>query len=149
MPCARCNAPLTGSEHVRMSRSRLARCAASLLLIIASLGFSLASPALAAEQHQGGAVSVFWKMQGPGNNLWNIDQLMWMEQKGYKEYWAMQFPLVGTNDAGYMGLQTVATRPDGSVGQMAIFSLWNASGSRNANGKCAPFDGEGNGLSCR
>jgi hypothetical protein len=74
---------------------------------------------------------------------------MWMEQKGYKEYWAMQFPLTGTNDAGYMGLQTVATRPDGSVGQMAIFSLWNASGSRNANGKCAPFDGEGNGLSCR
>jgi len=73
---------------------------------------------------------------------------MWIEKKAKYTYWAMQFPLSGTPDNnGYMGLQTNATRPNGTVGDMAIFSLWNADKARNGN--CSAFDGEGNGLSCR
>jgi len=137
------------ARRPRVTRIRLGGLARSLLsigVVISALVVGQ-QPALAA-QHQGGAVHVYWTLPASSwGNLWNIDQVMWVEQKATKTYWAMQFGLAGTADSGYMGLQTGATRPDGTVGEMAIFSLWNADKTRG--GVCAAFSGEGNGLSCR
>jgi hypothetical protein len=94
-------------------------------------------------------VDVYWKTEGPGNNLTNIDQVMSVETKARASYWSMYFSYADAPDGGYLGLQTDATRPDGSVGEMAIFSLWNADKSRNRTGRCVTFGGEGEGLSCR
>jgi uncharacterized protein DUF3472 len=44
-------------------------------------------------------------------------------------------------------LQTDGVRFDGSTGEMAIFSLWNANGARGSS--CGAFGGEGDGYSCR
>src|SRR4051794_8769762 len=48
---------------------------------------------------------------------------------------------------GYMGLQTTGERFNGTTGDTAIFSLWNANGLRGSN--CGQFHHEGDGLSCR
>jgi hypothetical protein len=103
------------------------------------------TPAQAA-QHQGGAIAVYWNFHG-ANGFWNIDQYVRVLQKSHHSYWAMQWGFTATpNEGGYMGLQTDGIRFDGSRGEMAIFSLWNANASR---GTCGPFGGEGTGLSCR
>lgn len=102
-----------------------------------------------AAQHQKGAAAIYWTMPGVSNNLANLEQTVVIRQKAPKTYWALQFPLSNTRDVGYTGFQTDGKRPDGSSGEMAIFSLWNANASRNASGKCMKFDGEGSGLSCR
>jgi len=65
---------------------------------------------------------------------------------GSTYYWAHQFGLVGGR-GGYLGLQTDGHRFDGSVGKMAIFSIWDALSAEGvASGR---FGGEGEGLSCR
>ena len=60
-------------------------------------------------------------------------------------FWAHQFRLVG-GEGGYLGLQTKGNRADGSLGKMAIFSVWDAVG---AEGRGPPFGNEGSGWSCR
>lgn len=104
-----------------------------------------------AAQHQGGASSVGWHVRDSATNpaVWNIDQEIRLPKLGRSTYWALQWTFDGSNDPGYMGIQTNARRPDGTSGQMALFSLWNADRARNANGRCAAFGGEGSGLSCR
>jgi hypothetical protein len=123
----------------------------SILLLAIFFGGSTviwATPVSAA-QHLNGAVHVHWNMPAPGNDYYNVDQTMWIDRKATKTFWAIQWPLTGTNDQGYMGLQTSARRPDGSTGEMAIFSLWNANAARGDNGTCAKFGKEGDGFSCR
>ncbi len=51
-------------------------------------------------------------------------------------FWAHQFGLVG-GEGGYLGLQTKGNRADGSLGKLAIFSLWDATGSDGAG--CVRF----------
>ena len=61
-------------------------------------------------------------------------------------FWAHQFRLNG-GDGGYVGLQTKGNRADGSLGKLAIFSIWNAEEAEGAG--VVRFDGEGTGWSCR
>lgn len=61
-------------------------------------------------------------------------------------YWAHQFRLIG-GEGGYLGLQTKGNRVDGSLGKMAIFSIWNALEAAGAG--TTHFSGEGEGWSCR
>lgn len=61
-------------------------------------------------------------------------------------FWAHQFRTVG-GEGGYVGLQTWGNRADGSLGKMAIFSLWDALGGEGPG--VVPFSGEGRGWSCR
>ncbi|MDQ6796563.1 MAG: DUF3472 domain-containing protein [Actinomycetota bacterium] len=72
-------------------------------------------------------------------------------------FWAHQFGMEG-GEGGYLGLQTRGNRVDGSLGKLAIFSLWDAtgaeappprSGSRSGSGGVIPFSGEGTGWSAR
>lgn len=66
-------------------------------------------------------------------------------------FWAHQFHLNG-GEGGYLGLQTRGNRADGSLGKMAIFSIWDAreaDGSLPDGSGAVTFDGEGTGWSCR
>jgi hypothetical protein len=60
-------------------------------------------------------------------------------------FWAHQFRMIG-GEGGYIGLQTKGNRIDGSLGKMAIFSIWDA---EEADGPATRFSGEGTGWSCR
>ena len=61
-------------------------------------------------------------------------------------FWAHQFRLIG-GEGGYLGLQTKGNRADGSLGKMAIFSIWDA--VEAAGPGTIRFSGEGEGWSCR
>jgi hypothetical protein len=81
--------------------------------------------------------------------FWNVDQTVWVVVRAGYTYCSLNWAWTNTSQssAGYMGLQTNGQRFNGSVGDTAIFSLWNANGYRSGN--CGTFAGEGNGLSCR
>jgi hypothetical protein len=123
----------------------------SIVMIIAGLVSGLfwntASPAAAYYEALSAA---YWGFEAPqGADAWNLDQVVQVRQKAPSTFWALYWSFVGGPDGGYVGLQTDGYRFDGTKGQLAIFSLWNANGSRNAGGKCAAFGNEGVGLSCR
>lgn len=61
-------------------------------------------------------------------------------------YWAHQFRIIG-GEGGYLGLQTNGHRADGSVGKLAIFSIWDALEAEGPG--IVRFSGEGSGWSCR
>lgn len=61
-------------------------------------------------------------------------------------FWAHQFQLEW-GQGGYVGLQTKGNRADGSLGKMAIFSLWDATGAEGPG--VVRFGGEGEGWSAR
>ncbi|MEA2843265.1 MAG: hypothetical protein QOJ69_936 [Actinomycetota bacterium] len=66
-------------------------------------------------------------------------------------FWAHQFQLDG-GEGGYLGLQTKGNRADGSLGKMAIFSIWDAveaEGPGPDKSGTVRFTGEGTGWSCR
>jgi len=61
-------------------------------------------------------------------------------------FWAHQFRMIG-GEGGYIGLQTKGNRADGTLGKMAIFSIWDAEEAEGPG--TIRFDGEGTGWSCR
>lgn len=129
-----------------MMRRTGARVAAILLLAVAALG-GVQTSATAAGQHQNANLYAYWNFHGR-NGFWNVDQQVRIAQKASSSYWAMNFGFTATpSDGGYMGLQTNGRRFNGSTGDTAIFSLWNATATRGAN--CGRFGGEGTGRSCR
>lgn len=65
---------------------------------------------------------------------------------GTTYFWAHQFHLQG-GQGGYLGLQTTGNRADGSLGKIAIFSLWDATGGDGPG--VVRFGGEGTGWSAR
>lgn len=81
------------------------------------------------------------------NGFWNIDQELKIEQKARSSFWAQNWQWTGRSDGGYMGLQTDGVRFDGTRGELAIFSVWNALDAKD--GECAAFGSEGAGWSCR
>ena len=101
-----------------------------------------------AAQHQNAYYYSHWNFAGATAGYWNVDQQMKVEQKANASYWALVWKWSrDPQHGGYLGLQTDGNRSDGSVGDTAIFSLWNANA---ANGPaCGTFGGEGVGYSCR
>ena len=92
----------------------------------------------------GSAAWVSWKSDG--NNFWNTDQTMWIEQKASHTFWAQQWSF--NTVPAYMGLQTDGNFFNGlPSGELAIFSVWNATDASGFN--CGKFSGEGEGYSCR
>lgn len=119
-----------------------------LTALVAFILSALIAPTAEANgQHQQGSDYAYWQFQGPGNDFYQVDQIMWLDRKAAYTYWAMQFRFTGSDDAGYIGLQTKGVRFDNTVGDTAIFSLWNANGIRGSS--CGTFTGEGDGYSCR
>lgn len=101
----------------------------------------------AAPQHQHANAYVYWQTTAARKDLWNVDQQIWIDRKADHTYWALVWTFTGSDRGGYMGLQTDGTRFDRSVGETAIFSLWDANGARGP--ACDRFSGEGVGYSCR
>ncbi|WP_436536292.1 DUF3472 domain-containing protein [Actinoplanes sp. HUAS TT8] len=126
------------------------RTGAQLLAILLAAIAAVAgeqSSAHAAGQHQNANLYAYWNFHGH-NGFWNVDQQVRIAQKASASYWAMNFGFTATpNEGGYLGLQTNGQRFNGSTGDTAIFSLWNANATRGAN--CGSFGGEGTGKSCR
>jgi Domain of unknown function (DUF3472) len=88
-----------------------------------------------------------WAFQGSGTGYWNVDQQMKVEQRAPATYWAMLWTWAGASYGGYLGLQTDGNRLNGTTGDTAIFSLWNANAVSGSN--CGTFGGEGGGYTCR
>lgn len=99
-------------------------------------------------QHLRAASYADWNYSG-SSRIYNVDQTLYVVNKARSTYWAMDWAWSNTSasSGGYMGVQTNGNRNDGSTGDTALFSLWNANGSRGSN--CGAFGGEGTGLSCR
>lgn len=94
-------------------------------------------------QQQNANAYVYWDFGQKTDDIWNIDQEIWIAQTAPSSYWALVWnwaanPTVG----GYLGLQI-----DDDGTSRAIFSLWNATAA--TGGTCTPFGGEGIGYSCR
>ncbi|MBM2620278.1 DUF3472 domain-containing protein [Actinoplanes sp. LDG1-06] len=119
-----------------------------VVLVAAVVGFiGLQVPADAAAQHQNANLYAYWNFHGR-SGFWNVDQQVRVSQKARASYWAMNFGFTTTPDeGGYLGLQTDGQRFNGTKGDTAIFSLWNANATRGSN--CGRFSGEGTGRSCR
>lgn len=98
-------------------------------------------------QHQNANLYAFWTMSAGGAFAQNVDQKITIDQKAVATFFAMLWNWEGQNFGGYAGLQTNGVRFDGSRGDTAIFSLWNAVTSRGPG--CGTFGGEGTGHSCR
>jgi hypothetical protein len=125
---------------------RLAAVALSMVLGAASAVTIGATPAQAA-QHRDAHMYAYWNFNG-ANGFWNVDQQVRIATKAHHTYWAMNWGFTVTpNEGGYMGLQTNGIRFDGSTGETAIFSLWNANAASGSG--CGRFGGEGVGYSCR
>lgn len=118
--------------------------ALSALALFAVVGVATAPPASAA-WHQDGHLYVYWDWSGSG--YWNVDQYVIVRQKAASTYWAQYWTWTDATYGGYVGLQTDGYRGDGTIGEMAIFSLWNANAASGP--LCVEFGGEGVGYSCR
>lgn len=80
--------------------------------------------------------------------LWEIDQQLWVSRTGATTMWAASWNWSDDQTyLGYLGLQTDGNRFDGSVGDMAIFSVWNARGG--AGTSCQALEGDDSIWSCR
>ena len=116
----------------------------ALLLVLGAAGLFLPATAQA-QQHQNANLYAYWNFNGCC--YWNLDQQLLVPGKAPFSYWAMNWTWAFSTSGGYMGLQTNGSRFDGTSGDTAIFSLWDANGARG--GSCGTFGGEGSGYSCR
>jgi hypothetical protein len=114
--------------------------------IVAAILTSWSSSPAAAQQHQDANIYAFWDFHG-ASGFWNVDQHLLVSRKAAASYWAKYWTWTQSSDGGYIGLQTDGNRFDGTVGDTAIFSLWNSNGSSGP--ACGIFGGEGVGHSCR
>jgi Domain of unknown function (DUF3472) len=115
-----------------------------LLLSISAIGLTPA-PAQAAT-HQNANLYANWDFSG-ASGFWNVDQHVYIGQKASYSYWAQLWSWTNSSQGGYVGIQTNGNRFDGSTGDTAIFSLWDATAATGPS--CGRFGGEGEGYSCR
>jgi hypothetical protein len=93
---------------------------------------------------------LFWNSPTAQQNFVALSQRFTPENLAPTIFWSTQWFWNGSPDGGYAGIQTDGIRADGSVGPMAIFSVWDATkADAGANAKCIPFHEDGSGLSCR
>ena len=65
-------------------------------------------------------------------------------------YWEAGWHWDNVPDGGYGGIQSRGILADGTISDLAIFSIWNGLGAIPGTGAgCTPFGGEGIGYSCR
>jgi hypothetical protein len=65
-------------------------------------------------------------------------------------YWEAGWHWDNVPDGGYGGIQSRGILADGTISDLAIFSIWNGIGAIPGTGAgCTPFGGEGIGYSCR
>jgi hypothetical protein len=125
-------------------RSRLSTIILSIALIVA--GHS--APANAAQQLWGSAY-LDWTGALLSDKS-SMSQVIQPLEISPKMYWAADWWWDNVSDGGYGGIQSKGILADGSISDLAIFSIWNAVGAIPGTGAgCTPFGGEGIGYSCR
>jgi hypothetical protein len=97
-------------------------------------------------------VTTYSTFDFPAGTFFNKDILLGINRDpgtGANLFFSQQFAIEGSG--GYIGLQTDGVRPDGSVGKLAVFSIWDAIGATagSPGSWCQAFGGEGVGQSCR
>ena len=118
------------------------------LILIFSLLIPTASPVNAAQQ-QWGASYLDWS-----GALLSVDstisQIIQPLEVSPQMYWEAGWHWDNVPDGGYGGIQSKGLLADGTISDLAIFSIWNALGAiPGAGAGCTPFGGEGIGYSCR
>lgn len=103
-------------------------------------------PVSAGPQHQNANVYAFWTYDSDAG-FRDVTQKVKVRRKAPSTFWSQTWTWLGADHGGYVGLQTDGVRFDGTTGQTAIFSLWNASTAEGPG--CGTFGGEGEGYSCR
>lgn len=64
-------------------------------------------------------------------------------------FWSQQFFYAGSNEGGYVGIQTGRLQKGRRIGKKHIFSVWNVREAEPGTGAvCEPFTGEGDGMTC-
>ena len=114
--------------------------------------FSLLIPTVSpvnAAQQQWGASYLDWS-----GALLSVDstisQIIQPLEVSPQMYWEAGWHWDNVPDGGYGGIQSKGILADGTISDLAIFSIWNALGAiPGAGAGCTPFGGEGIGYSCR
>lgn len=64
-------------------------------------------------------------------------------------FWSQQFFYAGSNEGGYVGIQTGGLQKGRRIGKKLIFAVWNVTDAQPGKGAvCEPFTGEGDGMTC-
>lgn len=121
--------------------------AATALATTAVATTATAAPATAATQHPNAYYYSHWAFPAGAAGYLGLDQRAVVQRKAPSTFWAQAWTWTGSTDGGYVGLQTDGDRGDGSHGDTAIFSIWDAAGATGPH--CLTFGGEGVGYSCR
>ena len=121
---------------------------AIILILMFSLLIPTVSPVNAAQQ-QWGASYLDWS-----GALLSVDstisQIIQPLEVSPQMYWEAGWHWDNVPDGGYGGIQSKGILADGTISDLAIFSIWNALGAiPGAGAGCTPFGGEGIGYSCR
>lgn len=79
-----------------------------------------------------------------------ISQIIQPLEVSPQMYWEAGWHWDNVPDGGYGGIQSKGILADGTISDLAIFSIWNGLGAiPGAGASCSPFGGEGIGYSCR
>jgi hypothetical protein len=118
------------------------------LILIFSLLIPTVSPANAAQQ-QWGASYLDWSGALLSADS-TISQIIQPLEVSPKMYWEAGWHWDNVPDGGYGGIQSKGILADGTISDLAIFSIWNGLGAiPGAGAGCTAFGGEGIGYSCR
>ena len=120
--------------------------AISLSLVLMVFGNS--APATAAQQ-QWGAAYLDWTGALLSDKS-SMSQIIQPLEISPRMYWEAGWHWDNIPDGGYGGIQSGGILADGTISDLAIFSIWNGLGAVPGVGAgCTPFGGEGIGYSCR
>jgi hypothetical protein len=116
----------------------------SVFLIIVSSNVSAN-----AAQHQWGAAYLDWSGSLLSDKS-SMSQVIQPLEISPRMYWEAGWRWDNIPDGGYGGIQSGGILADGTISDLAIFSIWNGMGAiPGAGAGCTPFGGEGIGYSCR
>jgi hypothetical protein len=102
-----------------------------------------------ADQQQWGASYLDWSGALLSSSS-TISQIIQPLEVSPKMYWEAGWHWDNAPDGGYGGIQSKGILADGTISDLAIFSIWNGLGAiPGAGAGCTPFGGEGIGYSCR
>lgn len=120
--------------------------AISLSLFLMVIGNS--APATAAQQLWGAAY-LDWTGALLSDKS-SMSQVIQPLEISPRMYWEAGWRWDNIPDGGYGGIQSGGILADGTISDLAIFSIWNGLGAIPGVGAgCTPFGGEGIGYSCR
>jgi hypothetical protein len=110
---------------------------------------SMAVPANAGWQHEWASAYLDWSGASLSQAS-SVSQVIAPLELAPQTYWSMTWVWDQKNIGGYAGIQTNGNLANGTISNLAIFSIWDATSAvPGPESGCLPFGGEGVGYSCR